>query len=194
VFSQAGLRPGETLLVHGASGGVGSAAVQLGIAGGSRVLAAVRSEAARAFVEELGAEPVPDEGFAEAVAGRTGGRGADVILELVGAPHFPGNLDALAAKGRIAVVGVGAGQEIALPLLRLMQKRASIRGTVLRSRPLEEKALAIRAFEREVVPNLASGRLRAPIDSTFPAEQVADAFARLEGPGKRGKVLLDFGA
>jgi putative PIG3 family NAD(P)H quinone oxidoreductase len=193
VFSQAGLRPGETLLVHGASGGVGSAAVQLGVAGGSRVLAAVRSQEALAFVEGLGAEAVPDDGFAEAVAERTGGRGADVILELVGAPHFPANLDALAARGRIAVVGVGAGQEIALPLLRLMQKRASIRGTVLRSRPLEEKALAIRAFEREVVPNLAAGRLRAEIDSTFPAEQAVEAFARLEGPGKRGKVLLDFG-
>jgi NADPH:quinone reductase len=194
VFSQAGLRPGETLLVHGASGGVGSAAVQLGLAAGARVLAAVRSDRSRDFVQGLGAEAVPDETFAEAVVEQTGGRGADVILELVGAPHFPGNLEALALKGRIAIVGVGSGQEIELPLLRLMQKRASIRGTVLRSRPLEEKAAAVRAFEREVVPNLAAGRLRAEIDAVFGAEQVVEAFARLEGPGKRGKVLLDFGA
>jgi NADPH:quinone reductase len=192
VFTQAGLRPGETLLVHGAAGGVGSAAVQLGAAGGSRVLAAVRSPENAAFVEELGAEAIPDDGFADAVAEKTGGRGVDVILELVGAPHFPGNLDALALKGRIAIVGVGAGQNVDMPLMRLMQKRASIRGTVLRSRSLEDKGQAIRAFEREVVPNLVSGRLRPLIDATFPVEQTVDAYARLEGKGKRGKVLLKF--
>jgi NADPH:quinone reductase-like Zn-dependent oxidoreductase len=114
------------------------------------------------------------------------------VLELVGAPHFPGNLDALAPKGRIAVVGVGAGHEIQLPLLVLMQKRALIRGTVLRARPLEEKAVAVRAFEREVVPALASGRMRALVDSVFPAEDVTSAFDRLEGQGKRGKVLIEF--
>jgi putative PIG3 family NAD(P)H quinone oxidoreductase len=184
---QAGLRPGETLLVHGAAGGVGSAAVQIGVSMGARVLGVVRSPEAAELVKSLGAEPLPDEGFEETAAGK-----ADVILELVGAPHFPANLSALAPKGRIVIVGVGAGQEIALPLLELMRKRASIRGTVLRPRPLEEKAVAVRAFEREVVPQLAAGRVQAIVDSVYPAEEIAAAFDRLDGPGKRGKVLLEF--
>ncbi len=192
VSSQAGLRPGEALLVHGASGGVGSAALQIGVSMGARVLGTVRSDAAADLVSGLGAEVVRDEGFAEAVLELTGGAGVDVILELVGAPHFPGNLDALARKGRIVIVGVGAGQEISLPLLSLMVKRASIRGTVLRARPLEEKGTVIRAFEKEVVPALASGRMRPLVDSIFPADDIASAFDRLEGSGKLGKVLIEF--
>jgi putative PIG3 family NAD(P)H quinone oxidoreductase len=184
---QGGLRPGETLLVHGAAGGVGSAAVQIGVSMGARVLGVVRTPEAAELVRTLGADTISDDGFAEAVVGE-----ADVILELVGAPHFPGNLAALAPKGRIVIVGVGAGQEIALPLLELMRRRALIRGTVLRPRPLEEKALAVRAFEREVVPHLASGRVRPIIDSVFPAEEFAAAFDRLDGPGKLGKVLIEF--
>ncbi len=117
----------------------------------------------------------------------TDGRGADVILELVGAPHFPGNLEALAPKGRIVIVGVGGGQEITLPLLTLMQRRATIRGTVLRARPLEEKGTVVRAFEKEVVPALASGRMRPLVDSVFAADEAAAAFDRLDGPGKVGQ-------
>lgn len=192
IRTQAGLAPGETLLVHGAAGGVGTAAVQIGVVAGARVLAAVRSDLAAEAVAELGAEPIRDEGFAEAVLEATGGQGADVVLELVGAPHFPDNLDALALKGRLIVVGVGAGQEVELQLIRLMVKRATLRGTVLRARPLEEKAAALRAFEREILPGLASGRLRAVIDSVYPAEKVTDAFDRLERPGKLGKVLIEF--
>ncbi len=192
VCSQAGLRPGETLLVHGAAGGVGSAACQIALAMGARVLGAVRSESARAAVEELGAEALDGEGFATAALERTGGRGADVILELVGAPHFPDNVRALATGGRIVVVGIGAGQEATLPLAALMQKRGLVRGTVLRPRPLEEKAAAVRAFEREVVPALASGRIRPLVDSVFPAQDVTAAFDRLDGRGKVGKVLIEF--
>ena len=187
ICTQAGLRSGETLLVHGAGGGVGSAAVQIGLVLGARVFGVVRSREAAEALRQLGAEPLRDDGFAEAVVSKV-----DVILELVGAPHFPGNLDALGPKGRIVVVGVGAGQEITLPLRVLMGKRASIRGTVLRPRPLEEKAAAVRAFEREVVPHLAVGRMRALVDSVYPAEEVTAAFDRLEGRGKLGKVLLEF--
>jgi NADPH:quinone reductase-like Zn-dependent oxidoreductase len=192
VAVQAGLRPGELLLVHGAAGGVGSAACQIGVSLGARVLGTVRSQAAREATAALGVEPVDDDGFAAAVLELTGGRGADVVLELVGAPHFPGNLDALAAKGRILVVGVGAGQEVPLSLLALMGKRATLRGTVLRARPLEEKGIAVRAFEREVVPALASGRMRPLVDSVFPAGEIRAAFDRLEGRGKLGKVLIEF--
>lgn len=192
VSVQAGLRPGEVLLVHGAGGGVGSAACQIGISMGARVLGTVRSQKAREAIEALGAEAVDDEGFAAALLERTDGRGADVVLELVGAPHFPGNLEALAAKGRIVIVGVGAGQEVSVPLLVLMGKRATLRGTVLRARPLEEKGTVVRAFEREVVPGLASGRMRPLVDSVFPAEEIRAAFDRLEGRGKLGKVLIEF--
>ena len=189
---QAGLRPGETLLVHGAAGGVGTAALQIGALMGARALGVVRSDEAAGAVEELGAEAIRDDGFAEAVAERTGGRGADVILELVGAVHFPANLEALASRGRIVVVSVAAGSRVELPLLALMQKRALVRGTVLRPRPLEEKAQAVRAFEREVVPALASGRIRPLVDSVVPAAAIAAAFDRLDGRGKVGKVLIEF--
>ena len=189
-FTQAGLRPGETLLVHGAGGGVGTAAVQLGVLAGARVVATVRSPQVGEAVAALGAEIVPDDDFR---GGQTA-VSADVILELVGGVHFPANLEALARRGRIVIVSVAGGNEIALRLLTLMQKRATIGGTVLRSRPLEEKAAAVRAFEREVVPGLASGRLRPIVDSVYPAADVRAAFDRLEASGKVGKVLLDFTA
>jgi putative PIG3 family NAD(P)H quinone oxidoreductase len=192
IRSQAALSPGETLLVHGAAGGVGSAALQIAIAGGSRVLGTVRSANAGALVRELGGEPIDDEGFAEAVLSATGGQGANVILELVGAPHFPDNLRAIAMLGRVVIVGLGAGAEVSLVLRQLMSRRASIRGTMLRARPLEEKALAVRAFEREVLPHLAGGRIKPVIDSVIPYERTGDAFDRLAGSGKRGKVLLHF--
>ena len=191
---QAALRPGETFLVHGAGGGVGTAAVQLGVQLGARVLATVRNEQAERVVAGLGAETLPDESFAEAVLEATGGTGADVILELVGGVHFPGNLEAVARRGRIVIVSAAGGNEVSLPLLALMVKRATLRGTVLRSRPLEEKAAAVRAFEREVVPGLAAGRLRPLVDSVYPAADATGAFDRLAGRGKTGKVLLDFTA
>jgi NADPH:quinone reductase-like Zn-dependent oxidoreductase len=190
--SQALLAPGETLLVHGASGGVGTAAVQIGALAGARVLGTVRSEAGSAAVRRLGGEPIADDGFAQAVLERTDGHGADVILELVGAPHFPGNLEVLAARGRIVIVGIGAETDIALNLFAVMQKRATLYGTLLRARPLEEKASAMRGFEREVVPSLANGRACAVIDSVYPIDAVRDAFLRLASPGKVGKVLVQF--
>jgi NADPH2:quinone reductase len=188
-FTQAGLRPGETLLVHGAAGGVGTAAVQLGFAAGSRVVAVVRSPGVQDALEALGAEVVAEDDFPRGVSGS-----ADVVLELVGGAHFPANLEVLASRGRIVVVSVAGGNEIELALLKLMQKRATIGGTVLRSRPLEEKAAAVRAFEREVVPGFASGRLRPIVDSVYPAAEATAAFDRLEQRGKLGKVLLDFTA
>jgi putative PIG3 family NAD(P)H quinone oxidoreductase len=191
VRTQAGLSPGEVLLVHGAAGGVGTAAVQIGVAVGARVLGTVRSPRSAALVQELGGEPVDDDGFAEAVLERTDGHGADVVLELVGAPHFPANLEAIAEQARVMIVGTGAGADIALPLRNLMSRRASIRGTMLRHRPPELKAAAVQRFGHELRPLFAAGRLRAVIDSVYPAERVTEAFDRLDGPGKTGKVLLE---
>jgi NADPH2:quinone reductase len=187
ISTRGGLRPGDVLLVNGANGGVGSAAVQIGVVTGARVLASARS--AHEQLAELGAEPVaPDESVERA---RAAG-GADVVVELVGAQNLDGNLDAIAPKGRIVIVGTGAGAETQISLRKVMGKRAAIHGTVLRARPLEEKALAVQLFAHEVVPHLASGRMRGLVDRVFPADEAADAFDYFAAPGKFGKVLLAF--
>jgi NADPH:quinone reductase len=183
LFSQAGLRPGERLLVHGGAGGVGTAAIQLGRATGAQVVATVRREELRSEVERLGATAIAPEGFEE--------HGPfDVVLELVGAPNLPGNLKALAMDGRIAVIGVGAGAKAELNMLFLMGKRARIHGSTLRARPLEEKAIAMRLVEHEVLPLFDSGALTVPIAETFPLDEVAEAYERFQAGGKLGKIVL----
>jgi NADPH:quinone reductase len=189
VFSQGGLRLGEVLLVTGANGAVGSAGVRLGLVAGARVVACVRStDSARALANE-GAMVVTGDQAADRLLALGG---ADVVLELVGAPYLDLDLSALAAKGRIVIVGTGGGADAAMSLRALMGKRASLRGTVLRARPLEEKAAAVQAFARSVVPILAVGRALPTIDRVFPAAQAAAAFDYLATPGKSGKVLLEF--
>ncbi|HMD51767.1 MAG TPA: zinc-binding dehydrogenase, partial [Solirubrobacteraceae bacterium] len=183
LFTQAGLQPGERLLVHGGAGGVGTAAIQLGKALGARVTATVRSAELRPGVSELGASAIDPQEAAE--------HGPyDVILELVGAPNLPADLDALATGGRISVIGVSAGVTAELNLLALMGKRARIHGSTLRSRPLEEKALAARLLERHVLPLFAAGELRVPIAATFPLLQAAEAYERFAAGGKLGKIVL----
>src|SRR3954452_12449692 len=189
IVSQCGLGPGDVLLVNGANGGVGIAAVQIGRLIGARVIASVRSEGARGRLEELGAMVVSPDEAAERV--RDAG-GADVILELIGGPNVPGNLDALAMKGRVVIVGTGAGADAPLSLRALMGRRARVLGTHLRARPLEEKAAAVQAFGHQIVPALADGSLRGFVDRIFPADQLDDAFAYMVQPGKFGKVLLEF--
>jgi NADPH:quinone reductase len=183
IFTQAELRPGEHLLVHGGAGGVGSAAIQLGRASGARVTATVRREELRAGVSALGCTAIDPDDFAE--------HGPfDVILELVGAPNLPGNLQALATEGRIAVIGVSAGAKGELNLLALMGKRARIHGSTLRARPLEQKALVARRVEREVLPLFQDGTLRVPVAETFPLDQAAGAYDRFAAGGKLGKIVL----
>ena len=184
VFSQAGLRPGEHLLVHGAAGGVGTAAVQLGRAAGARVTATVRREELRSEVEQLGARAIDPEGFAE--------QGPyDVILELVGGSNLAGNLQSLATGGRIAIIGVGGtGPKAEINLLAVMQKRARIHGSTLRARPLEGKAIAMRLVEKEVLPLFAEGRLTVPVAETFSLDQAEQAYARFAAGGKLGKIVL----
>jgi NADPH2:quinone reductase len=183
LFTQAELRSGERLLVHGGAGGVGTAAIQLACAAGARATASVRNEELRADVAALGAEVIACEGFAE--------RGPyDVILELVGAPNMAENLQALATGGRITVIGVAAGAKGELNLLALMGKRARIFGSTLRARSLEEKALAARRLEHEVLPLFDAGRLRVPIAETFPLAEAAAAYERFAAGGKLGKLVL----
>ena len=184
IFSQAELRPGEHLLVHGAAGGVGTAAVQLGAQAGARVTATVRREELRAAVDRLGATTIAPEGFGE--------HGPyDVVLELVGASNLEENFQSLATGGRIAVIGVGGtGPKAEMNLGWLMGKRARIHGSTLRARPLEEKAIAMRLVEKEVLPLFDQGRLSVPVAETFGLDEVEQAYERFRAGGKLGKVVL----
>jgi NADPH:quinone reductase len=184
LFTQAGLMCGERLLVHGAAGGVGMAAVQLGEMAGARVTATVRNEQARKEIAAFGAHAIAPEDFTD--------QGEyDVILELVGAPNLSGNLDALAIGGRICVIGVGAGATTEIDLRKLMGKRGRIHGSTLRNRPIEEKALAARLMEKMVLPGFASGDLSVPVVETFSLEDAPKAYERFQAGGKFGKIVLE---
>lgn len=184
LFSQVGLTMGELVCIHGAAGGVGTAAVQLAACAGARVVATVRNPDHHAAVHGLGAEHVvhPNEFVDHGPY--------DVILELVGAPNWPGNLEALAAWGRIMIIGVGAGPRVELPMVDLMQVRGTIRASTLRYRPLEEKATAAQAMIREVLPLLAAGRIAVPVEATFPLAEADAAFDRFAAGAKLGKIVL----
>jgi putative PIG3 family NAD(P)H quinone oxidoreductase len=183
LFTQCGLRMGERVCVHGAAGGVGLAGVQLAVAAGASVVATVRNESLRDAVAGFGATVVSPDGF--------GAHGPfDVVLELVGAPNIPDDVQALSPGGRIAVIGVGGGAGAQLDLLALMGKRARIHGSTLRARPHEEKAIAARAVERHVLPLLADGRVRVPIAAAFPLAEADAAYERFEQGGKLGKIVL----
>jgi NADPH:quinone reductase len=183
LFTQCGLAMGERVCIHGAAGGVGTAAVELAAAAGSIVVATVRNEALREGVAGLGATVVAPEAFVDAGP-------FDVILELVGAVNMPANLEALAIGGRIAVIGVSAGFTAELNLLALMGKRARIHGSLLRPRPLEDKAQAARRVERQVLPLLVRGAVTVPIAATFPMSDAAAAYDRFAAGGKLGKIVL----
>lgn len=190
VFTQCGLQLGETLVVNGANGAVGSAGVRLGLMAGAQVVANVRSPDTARSLEGEGAIVVTPDSAAARIA-ELGG--ADVVLELIGEPNLDFDFGALAVKGRIVIVGSGAGDQAGISLHALMAKRASLRGTVLRARPIEEKSAAVQAFARSVVPLLAAGRALPEIERVFPAAEVTAAFDHLLKPGKVGKILLDFG-
>jgi NADPH:quinone reductase len=185
LFTQAALAMGERLCVHGAAGGVGTAAVALATAAGARVVATVRNEAHRDAVAALGpaVEAVDPAGF--------GSHGPfDVVLELVGAPNLPADVEALATGGRIVVIGVGAGFKAELNLLGLMTRRARISASTLRARPLEQKADAARRVEAHVLPLVEAGRFELPVAATFPMPDAAAAYERFEAGGKLGKIVL----
>jgi NADPH:quinone reductase len=184
VFTQAGLVAGERLLVHGAAGGVGTAAVQLGRAAGATVYATVRNADLRNRVAELGAHVIEPEGFAD--------HGPfNVILELIGAVNLMDNLTALATGGRITVIGMGAGATGEINLGLLLMKRARIHGSTLRSRPLEEKALTARGMERTVLPLLTSGAVKVLIAESYSIEDAAAAYEHFQAGGKLGKIVLE---
>jgi NADPH2:quinone reductase len=184
LFTQCGLGLGDRLLVQGAAGGVGTAAVQLAAAAGARVVASVRNRDHHAAVAELGAHRVVEP--AEAAAAGP----FDVILELVGAPNLPADIEALATGGRIAVIGTPAGSRVELDLRRLMARRGRLHGSSLRPRSLEEKADAARRVEAQALPLVAAGRLRVPVAATFPLEAAQAAYDRFTAGRKLGKLVL----
>jgi NADPH2:quinone reductase len=195
LFTRANLRPGETMLVHAAGSGVGTAAIQLARAAGSGVFGTSRTadklERAKAYglsravvVEN---EPLV---FATAVQQWTGGRGVNVVIDLVGAAYLRANLDALASKGRMVLVGTTAGSEAVLDFSTVMRKRLTIIGTVLRARSSEEKATATRLFAEQVVPLLADGTVKPVVDRVYRLEEVREAHARMESNESFGKIVL----
>jgi putative PIG3 family NAD(P)H quinone oxidoreductase len=193
---QAGLAPGETALITAAGSGVGTAAAQIAREVGARSIGTLRSAAKRERVAalDLGFAALLDAGasdLAAQLAAAAGPRGVDVVLDLVGAASWPAALDALAPRGRIVAVGTMSGARIELDLGALMRRRATLIGTVLRSRPAEEKAALTQAFAARMLPALAAGRLRAVVDRVLPLAEAAAAHALLESNETLGKVVLE---
>ena len=193
VFEHGGLKAGETLMVHGATSGIGTTAIQMAKAAGAKVIAtargAAKAEAARALGADLAID-ASDGGFAEAA--RAFG-GADVVLDMVGGAYFTANLEALNTGGRIVYIAALAGAEITVPVFRLMQKRAVITGSTLRPRDADEKARLTAEIERLAWPWVTHGLVRPPVDKVFPLAEAAAAHAHLEAGEHVGKVVLSVG-
>jgi putative PIG3 family NAD(P)H quinone oxidoreductase len=193
LFMLAGLRPTETLLVHGGASGVGTMAIQLAAVSGSRVLVTAGSDAKIARCLELGAHAginYRDEDFVARTVELTDGRGADVVLDNMGAAYLARNTEVLATNGRLVVVGMQGGSRAELDLGALMAKRAAVIATSLRARPAAEKAAICRSVVEHVWPMLAAGRVRPIVDRVLPMSQAAAAHRVVEASEHVGKVLL----
>ncbi|WP_405018663.1 NAD(P)H-quinone oxidoreductase [Kitasatospora sp. NBC_00070] len=193
LFMVAHLRPAETVLLHGGASGIGTMAIQLAKAVGARVLVTAGSAEKLARCAELGADVGIDyrkQDFVEEVAAATGGAGADVILDIMGAKYLDRNLDALATNGRLVVIGLQGGVKGELDLSKLLVKRAAVAATTLRARPLGEKAAIVAAVREHVWPLIEAGVVKPVIDRVLPMTAAADAHRVLEVGEQVGKVLL----
>lgn len=196
VVSYARLAPGETLLVHGGASGIGTMAIQLGHALGARVACTAGSADKLARCRELGADLAinyREEDFASAVQAFTGGRGADVILDIIGAAYLPRNVSALATGGRLVVIGLQGGATGKLDLGELLRKRATLHASTLRARPPEQKAAIVAGVHAEVWPLISSGLIRPVIQATLPLAEAARAHRLMDAGGHVGKILLTVG-
>ncbi len=193
-FVQERLTAGETLLVHAVGSGVGTAAVQLARRAGATVIGTSRTPDKLERAIELGLHHgvLADERWPDRVLELTGGRGVDVILDLVGGPYLAGNQRVVAERGRHIVVGVPGGTDATISLRALMGRRASIRGTVLRARPVAEKRELAVAFVRDVLPAFATGELSPVVERIFPASEAAEAHRLMESNRSFGKILLQW--
>jgi NADPH2:quinone reductase len=195
LFPQAELGLGQIVLLHAVGSGVGTAALQLACATGARAIGTSRTQDKLERCKALGltdAILVPDKRFAAQVAERTAGRGADVILDTVGATYLAENIDALANGGRLVLVGLMGGATAELSLGTLLRKRARVMGTVLRTRPLEQKAALAQAFARDVLPLLQRGSIKPVIDCVLPMTEIQEAHRRMERNESFGKIVLSW--
>jgi putative PIG3 family NAD(P)H quinone oxidoreductase len=193
VFQLAALAPGETLLVHGGTSGIGTMAIQLAHALGARVACTAGTPAKLDCCRELGADLAinyADEDFVAAVRDFTDGRGADVILDIVGAAYLPRNVTALATGGRLVVIGMQGGSRGELDLGLLLRKRGSVYATSLRARPAAEKAAIVAAVREHVWPLISAGQVHPVIDRTLPLAEAPQAHERMESGAHVGKILL----
>jgi NADPH2:quinone reductase len=188
------LQPGETVLVHGATGGIGTMAIQLAKAYGAKVAATAGTDekvgTAKAFLKADIAINYTEEDFPESLKAQNGGKGADVILDVVGAKYLQQNIDALADYGRLIIIGLQGGTKAEINLGQLLSKRAAVIGTALRPRTVAEKGIIMSAVREEVWPMLADGRITPLVAKTFPLDQVAEAHRYFDSGEHMGKVLL----
>jgi putative PIG3 family NAD(P)H quinone oxidoreductase len=193
VFERGRLQPGESLLVHGGSSGIGTTAIQLGRALGARVFATAGSAEKCAACEPLGAERAinyREQDFVAAVKEATSGKGVDVVLDMVGGDYFPRNMDALAMDGRLVSIAVLNGVKATINILTMMQKRLSLTGSTLRTRSIAEKGAIAAALRQRVWPLLESGAVEPVIHATFPLHAAAAAHRVMEAGTQIGKLVL----
>jgi putative PIG3 family NAD(P)H quinone oxidoreductase len=193
VFDHGRLKPGEWLLVHGGASGIGTTAIQLGRAFGAKVIATTGSERKGDACLAMGANAsinYREHDFVEAVKDMTGGRGVDVILDIIGGEYLQRNLSALAMDGRLVQIGLMGGPKAQLNLIPVMQRRLTITGSLLRPRTVEEKGAIAKALETHVWPLLAAGTVKPRIHATFPLAHAADAHRALEQGDHIGKIVL----
>lgn len=193
VFERAGLQPGESLLVHGGTSGIGTMAIQLGKAFGARVFATAGSPEKCAACERLGADRAinyREEDFVEVVKAATGGTGVNVVLDMVGGDYVPRNLKAMAVEGRHVTIAFLRGAETTISLSAVMLKRLTLTGSTLRARPVAQKAAIAAAVREKVWPLLEAGRVRPVIHATFPLADAAKAHELMESSQHIGKIML----
>jgi putative PIG3 family NAD(P)H quinone oxidoreductase len=193
VFLTANIQPGQWLLAHGGSSGIGTMAIQLAKAVGAHVAVTAGTQQKLDFCRELGAEVLVnyrEQDFVERVRAGTGGHGADVILDNMGAKYLARNIDALAISGRLVVIGLMGGRKAELDLGKLLSKRAAVIATTLRARPATEKATIVAAVLEHVWPLIDAGHVRPIIHSRHPLERAADAHREMEASTHIGKILL----
>ncbi len=193
VFERAALKPGEWFLVHGGSSGIGVTAIQLAKAFGARVITTAGSAGKCAACRQLGADVAVDyktQDFVEAVKDATAGKGVDVILDMVGGDYVDRNIRSLNDDGRMVNIAYQNGAKVEVDMLRVMLKRLTLTGSTLRIRPTSVKGAIARGLEARVLPLLADGRIKVPVDSTYPLADAAKAHARMDSSAHVGKIIL----
>ena len=195
VFDRGKLQPGETLLVHGGSSGIGATAIQMAKALGSKVYVTAGSDEKCAFCEQLGADKAINyktADFKEDIKKLTDGKGIDVILDMIGGDYMPGNIDSLAVEGRLVMINAMNGREVKLDLSKVMAKRLIITGSMLRSREIEFKAAIAQNLEQKIWPLISSGKIKPIVYKTFDAGEAAEAHKLMESSAHTGKIVLTF--